>query len=74
LLTLYRLYRALLPKPLPGIPYNKDALNNLLGDMPAMVSHIKKTEEMYDWLGQHNISTNHPSPRSSGVHSANPGL
>jgi len=60
LLTLYRLYRALLPKPLPGIPYNKDALNNLLGDMPAMVSHIKKTEEMYDWLGQHNIKYQSP--------------
>ncbi|KAH0421154.1 cytochrome P450 monooxygenase [Colletotrichum camelliae] len=59
-LTLYFLYRALLPRPLPGIPYNKTAATSLLGDMPEMISHVKKTGEMYDWLGAQNIK--HQSP------------
>ncbi|CAI0653167.1 unnamed protein product [Colletotrichum noveboracense] len=59
-LTLCFLYRTLLPRPLPGIPYNKTAATSLWGDMPEMISHVKKTGEMYDWLGAQNIK--HQSP------------
>jgi len=27
-------YRAFLPKPIPGIPYKKSSANNVLGDAP----------------------------------------
>ncbi|KAK6213215.1 cytochrome P450 monooxygenase [Colletotrichum tabaci] len=59
-LVTYLFYRALLPRPLPGIPYNEAASKSLLGDMPEMVGHAEKTGEMYDWLGAQNIK--HRSP------------
>jgi hypothetical protein len=60
LFVFYRLYLFLLPKPLPGIPYNKEALTSLLGDMPSMVGHINRTQEMYDWLSGQNLKHNSP--------------
>jgi hypothetical protein len=59
-LLIYRLYRALLPKPFPGIPYNKEATSSILGDMPKMVKHIGETQEMYDWLSEQNTNLNSP--------------
>ncbi|KAI1375605.1 cytochrome P450 [Hypoxylon crocopeplum] len=38
--SLLLLYRAALPKPFPGIPYNEASSRNLFGDVPAMMSHI----------------------------------
>lgn len=35
-LSLYALYQHLLPKPLPEIPYNIEAAQSLLGDLPAI--------------------------------------
>lgn len=46
-LVLYLAYRALLPKPLPGIPYNKDAANKLFGDVPEVMSYVKSTKQIY---------------------------
>ncbi|KAL2878420.1 hypothetical protein SGCOL_006394 [Colletotrichum sp. CLE4] len=60
ILAAYLLYRALLPSPIPGIPYSKEASHSLLGDMPAMIHHANKTGEMYDWLAAQNIK--HASP------------
>ncbi|KDN63974.1 putative cytochrome P450 monooxygenase [Colletotrichum sublineola] len=60
ILVLYLLYRALLPRPLPGIPYNEAAAKSILGDMPELICHAEKTGEMYDWLGAQNIK--HRSP------------
>lgn len=40
--SLVLLYLLALPKPLPGIPYNAAATNNLLGDVPAMQAHTKQ--------------------------------
>ncbi|KAK1991632.1 cytochrome P450 monooxygenase [Colletotrichum falcatum] len=60
ILLLYLLYRAMLPRPLPGIPYNEAAARSILGDMPEMIGHAGKTGEMYDWLGAQNIK--HRSP------------
>ncbi|KAI8626380.1 cytochrome P450 [Xylariaceae sp. FL1651] len=39
-LSLFLLYRAALPKPLPGIPYHAASAHNIFGDVPAMLSHI----------------------------------
>ncbi|KAF6805567.1 cytochrome p450 monooxygenase [Colletotrichum musicola] len=33
---LYSLYQYLLPKPIPGIPYNAEATKNLMGDIPRL--------------------------------------
>lgn len=43
-LVLYGVYRLALPKPIPGIPYIKSSAHNVLGDLPAMASHIAKTD------------------------------
>lgn len=44
---LYTLYRAVLPKPLEGIPYNKDAADKLLGDVPEMMGYVMKTKRIF---------------------------
>ncbi|KUI64500.1 Trichodiene oxygenase [Cytospora mali] len=38
------LYRLALPKPLPGIPYNRESARRILGDVPAITSHMAQTE------------------------------
>lgn len=45
--ALYFGYRAALPKPLPGIPYNRDAANRLLGDMPEMIGYVMRTKRIF---------------------------
>lgn len=42
LFGLYLLYRWLLPKPLPGIPYNEAATKSLFGDLPAIMAYRRK--------------------------------
>ncbi|KAI1495098.1 cytochrome P450 monooxygenase [Biscogniauxia mediterranea] len=37
---LYQLYEWVLPRPIPGIPFNKTSSRKLLGDVPAMKKHI----------------------------------
>lgn len=44
LLIVLLVYRLALPKPIPGIPYNVSAARSILGDIPAMASHIKHTK------------------------------
>lgn len=46
-LLLYGFYRSLLPKPIPGIPFNPDAARSLLGDVPSMMSDERGP---MDWL------------------------
>ena len=43
-LALTLLYQLALPKPIPGIPYNASSARNIFGDVPAMVSHITKSD------------------------------
>ena len=43
-LALLLLYRRALPKPFPGIPYDVSSSKKLLGDVPAMMSHIEKDQ------------------------------
>ena len=45
--ALYLGYRTALPKPLPGIPYNKDAATNLLGDVPEMIRYVLRTKRVF---------------------------
>ncbi|KAL2072117.1 hypothetical protein VTL71DRAFT_11460 [Oculimacula yallundae] len=56
----YLAYRKALPTPLPGIPYNKEATNSILGDVVAMVKHVSATKEVMAWITSHNIK--HQSP------------
>ncbi|KZL85364.1 cytochrome p450 [Colletotrichum incanum] len=60
LLLAFVAYRALLPKPLKDIPYNKDAAGKLLGDVPEMMSYVKETTRIFDWLT--NQCVRHKSP------------
>ncbi|CAL3971619.1 unnamed protein product [Diplocarpon coronariae] len=58
--ALYVLYRYLLPKPIPGIPYNKRAIKSLLGDVLPMLKHIGETQELYTWITAQNVKLNSP--------------
>lgn len=46
-LVIYALYRSLLPKPIPGIPCNKDTVNRVLGDLPTVLQYQKETGEVF---------------------------
>lgn len=50
LLVVAALYWFGLPRPIPGIPYNKDAAKRWLGDAPDFVEHFKTTGEGWDWF------------------------
>lgn len=43
----YGVYLWLLPKPIPGIPFNPEAPRRLLGDLPSMLEDVKATGEIY---------------------------
>ena len=47
LAVLYIGYRAALPKPLPDIPYNRDAAGKLFGDVPEMMSYVSRTKRIF---------------------------
>ncbi|KAH8652127.1 cytochrome P450 [Xylariales sp. PMI_506] len=59
-LALHLLYKWLLPKPFPGIPYNEAATKNLLGDVPELLSLLKTKGRTRPWFGQQ--FTRHQSP------------
>ncbi|KAK4504608.1 hypothetical protein PRZ48_002569 [Zasmidium cellare] len=44
------LYRAALPKPIPGIPYDEKSAKRLLGDVPDALKHHAETSEMITFL------------------------
>lgn len=43
----YLFYLAILPKPLPGIPYNTNAASNPLGDIPEMMRYVLRTKRIF---------------------------
>ncbi|EHK22077.1 uncharacterized protein TRIVIDRAFT_53690 [Trichoderma virens Gv29-8] len=57
---IYLCYRWALPKPIPGIPYNKDAVKSIFGDATSMVEYTSKTQEMYAWMVEQNIKLQSP--------------
>lgn len=58
--VLYLSYRAILPRPIPGIPYNKNAVKSVLGDMPSMARHHGTTQEVFTWMTQQCVDLNSP--------------
>ncbi|KAI0137216.1 cytochrome P450 [Xylariales sp. AK1849] len=60
IVALYVAYRAIQPKPLPGIPYNKDAAGKLFGDVPEMMGYVMRTKRIFCWLT--SLTTRHQSP------------
>lgn len=54
--TFYLIRRALLPKPLPGIPYNKTAANSIFGDLPEFRASTNRRE----WWARQAVK--HQSP------------
>jgi len=60
LLTVFLLYRRALPKPIPGIPYDKRSANRLLGDVPDALRHVGQTKEMGSFLLKRCIELDSP--------------
>lgn len=57
-LAIYVLYKLALPKPLPGIPYNVESANRLLGDIPDLVSELSKGGDFVEWLADQHQKSN----------------
>jgi hypothetical protein len=57
---LYLCYRWALPRPIPGIPYNKEATKSLLGDVLAMVQYVGKTKEVAPYFTQQTLKLRSP--------------
>ncbi|KAK9775611.1 putative Cytochrome P450 [Seiridium cardinale] len=60
LLVLYLAYRAILPKPLAGIPCNVEAPKKILGDVPEMMGYVMRTKRIFCWLT--SLTARHDSP------------
>ncbi|KAL0942969.1 cytochrome P450 monooxygenase [Colletotrichum truncatum] len=50
MLLVYLLYQKLLPRPIPGIPYNKEAAKNLLGDIPSLSKAVARDRAANNWM------------------------
>jgi hypothetical protein len=57
---LYLGYRWALPKPIPGVPYNLDSANSILGDLPAMLKQLSATGQIFPWTTAQNTKLNSP--------------
>ncbi|KZM18545.1 uncharacterized protein EKO05_0002400 [Ascochyta rabiei] len=56
----YLFYLWLLPKPIPGIPYNAKATRSLFGDIPDMLDHLDRNKTLPDWMEAQNARYNSP--------------
>ncbi|KAJ5374388.1 cytochrome P450 [Penicillium concentricum] len=52
LLLTYAIRQWLLPRPIPGIPYNLKSSRKLLGDAPDMLREVSITRDSNAWLAQ----------------------
>jgi hypothetical protein len=59
-LATFLFYRWLLPKPIPGIPYNPNATKSIFGDVIPMLEHLKTSEELQSWLVKQHQNLNSP--------------
>ncbi|TQW00017.1 hypothetical protein V2A60_005431 [Cordyceps javanica] len=57
LTLLFLLYIWALPKPIPGIPYNEASAGRLLGDVPNLISDIKRRGDVFLWFRDQNIQS-----------------
>lgn len=53
--TLYHLYTWVLPKPIPGIPFDEAARHRLLGNVSDILNHVQRTGRMRTWFTEHNL-------------------
>jgi hypothetical protein len=61
LTLIYVIYRAALPRPIPGIPYNKNAAKHIMGDVPEFLKYVKDNQgEALNWW--HRQIEKHDSP------------
>ncbi|CZR65123.1 related to TRI13-cytochrome P450 [Phialocephala subalpina] len=60
LTVLTLLYRAALPKPIPGIPYNHASARSIFGDIPGMMKWKKDTRETFTWMTEQCRQLNAP--------------
>ena len=56
----YALYRASIPKPLPGIPYVAASANRTFGDVADALEYNAKTSEMISFLKVKCVELNSP--------------
>ena len=59
-LAAFLFYRWLLPTPIPGIPFNPEALKSLFGDIPSLLEHLKTSKTISTWVVSHSIRHNAP--------------
>ena len=59
-ISAYLIYQWLLPKPIPGIPYNEEAAKSIFGDITSLRNHLKGSKVTTDWMLSHN--KRHDSP------------
>ncbi|KAJ9610803.1 hypothetical protein H2200_005580 [Cladophialophora chaetospira] len=55
-MVLHRMY----PKPLPGIPYNREAVNRIFGDIPSFQEWHKEKGEHRKWYQAQLVKFNSP--------------
>lgn len=48
--ALFAFYRSIQKKPLPGIPYNKEAAGTIFGDIPALLAYKKQHGSGRRWM------------------------
>lgn len=46
----YICYRAALPRPIPGIPYNKKSARRILGDAPDLFKYKAENGELFAYM------------------------
>jgi hypothetical protein len=59
-ISLYSLYIWLLPKPIPGIPYNRKTGNRALGDAMDILREVSVTSEFNLWCARQVDKLNSP--------------
>ncbi|KAM0271649.1 hypothetical protein ACHAQH_009004 [Verticillium albo-atrum] len=55
IIFLLLLRQFMLPRPIPGIPYNKHSANRIFGDLPDLLRHRDRREWFVDQAKKHNV-------------------
>jgi len=58
--AIYVAYRLALPRPIPGIPYNKEAAKHIFGDVPSIIRAVSETNEIWTWFAAQAVKHNSP--------------
>lgn len=62
--VLYAVYRAALPKPIPGIPYHKASAAHVLGDIPSLIKFTSSKDPgshtFAEWFAEQSENLNSP--------------